>query len=96
MPQVTIPNPPQGTPLRLLRALRALSQAPSFDVYLRFNTYTQVELERICQTLRQGRAIPVSIDPARSFNGTGARDIWDQYMIDCPVAASNKRQRASK
>lgn len=66
----------KGTPLKLLSELKALSESLSFDVYMNFNSYAQLDLCHIRDKLHNEGLTTPAIDLDRMYGRGGGFDLW--------------------
>jgi hypothetical protein len=83
MPQAKRQKPVKGTPRELMSRLKSLSEASSFDVYFRFDTYAQLELRRICDSLavKQLKTPILLLDSMYDGRGGGV-NLWLNQGLD--------------
>lgn len=71
MPQRKRQQPMEGTAQFLVSKLKSLSESSSFDIYIRFDTFAQVELRKIFITLDQTNMPSLLLDSM--YDGRGGR-----------------------
>jgi hypothetical protein len=104
MPAQVRENLAQGTALSLLDRLKSLSEAPTFDMYFKFNTYAQQELLKLTGDMKHG-CIRFSSYTTPVFNTkamySGDRDgVFDQWQAqgwqpDHPTETKSRKRGAS-
>ncbi|OJD33986.1 proline-rich receptor-like protein kinase perk4-like [Diplodia corticola] len=93
MPRIKLKNELLGTPRELLLALRSLSQATSFDVYLKRSTYSQVALSDFRAAVLDGSARMPRLRPKSMYQGRGAKqDAWELFGLHANDAGPSKEK----
>lgn len=86
MPRDKRRDPVQGTPKELLKRLRSLSEATSFEVFFRFDTYAQLELCDIFELLAEKKLkTPTLLLGSMYRNHGGAMNLWHHQGLDLEV-----------
>jgi len=86
MPRDKRRDPVQGTPKELMKRLKSLSEATSFEVFFRFDTYAQLELCETFKLLAEKKLkTPTILLDSMYRNHGGALDLWHQQGLDLEV-----------
>jgi hypothetical protein len=90
MPRAKRQKPVKGTPRELMSRLKSLSEASSFDVYFRFDTYAQLELRRIFDSLAVKQLKSPALLLGSMYDGRGGGvNLWPNQGLD--IEPDNKR-----
>lgn len=104
MPAQARENLAQGTALSLLNRLKSLSEASTFDIYFKFNAYTQQKLLNLAGDTKHGcihfdsYTTPIFNTKAMySGNRDGVFDQWQAqgWQPDHPIKTKSRKRGAS-
>ncbi|KAI5247530.1 hypothetical protein E4T43_02037 [Aureobasidium subglaciale] len=92
MPRAKRQKPVKGTPKELMRKLKSLSETLSFDIYFRFDTFAQLELQRIFASISQLNTPTLLLDSIYDGRGGGV-NLWvNQGLFSESMEVPDKKQ----
>ncbi|KAI4733001.1 hypothetical protein E4T50_16443 [Aureobasidium sp. EXF-12298] len=90
MPRAKRQKPVKGTPRELMSRLKSLSETFSFDVYFRFDTYAQLELRKIFDSLAMNQLNSPALLLDSMYDGRGGGvNLWLNQGLN--LEPDNKR-----
>jgi hypothetical protein len=92
MPREKRRKPIKGTPRELISRLKSLSETSSFDVYFRFDTYAQLELRKMFDSLalRQLKTPTIPLDSMYGGYGGGV-NLWLDQGLDLDLDSMERQ-----
>ncbi|KAI5206833.1 hypothetical protein E4T39_02253 [Aureobasidium subglaciale] len=92
MPKAKRQKPVKGTPKELMARLKSLSETQSFEIYFRFDTFAQLELQKISATISQLNTPALLLDSMYDGRGGGV-NLWShQGLFSESIEMLDKKQ----
>jgi hypothetical protein len=92
MPRAKRQKPVKGTPRELMSRLESLSGTSCFDVYFRFDTYAQLELRRMFDSVARQQLKTPNLLLESMYDGRGGGvNLWLNQGLDLDLELDSKR-----